>query len=178
MDPFHVVSWATDALDQVRREVWNAARRTGHTHLARDLKGMRYALWKNPIDLTRRQDAKLASIARTNKPLYRAYLLKEQLREVFQLPFGSATKLLEHWIQWARRCRLRPFVKLARSITQHRGTILDAIRHGFSNARVESVNTRVRLLTRIAFGFHSAQPLIAMVMLALGGLCPALPGRS
>ena len=178
LDPFHVVSWATDALDQVRREVWNAARRAGQTQLARGLKGLRYALWKNPLDLTRRQDAKLSNIARTNKPLYRAYLLKEQLREVFQLPYAAAAKLLEHWIQWARRCRLAPFVKLARSITSHRGAILDAIKHGLSNARVESVNTRIRLLTRIAFGFHSAEPLIAMVMLALGGLCPPLPGRS
>jgi transposase len=178
LDPFHVVSWATDALDQVRREVWNAARRAGHTQLARDLKGMRFALWKNPLDLTTRQDAKLANIARTNKPLYRAYLLKEQLRQVFQLPYAAASRLLEHWIQWARRCRLRPFVRIARTITQHRQAILDSIKHGLSNARVESVNTRIRLLTRIAFGFHSAQPLIAMVMLALGGLCPVLPGRS
>ena len=178
LDPFHVVSWATEALDKVRREVWNAARRAGQTQAARELKGMRFALWKNPLDLTRRQDAKLANIARTNKPLYRAYLLKEQLREVFQLPYVAAAKLLEHWIQWARRCRLAPFVKLARSITSHRTAILDAIKHGLSNARVESVNTRIRLLTRIAFGFHSAEPLIAMVMLALGGLCPALPGRS
>jgi transposase len=178
LDPFHVVSWATEALDQVRREVWNAARRAGHTQLARDLKGMRFALWKNPLDLTRRQDAKLASIAHTNKPLYRGYLLKEQLREVFQLPYPAAAKLLEHWIQWARRCRLRPFVKLARSVSQRRQAILDSIKHRLSNARVESVNTRIRLLTRIAFGFHSAQPLLALVMLALGGLCPALPGRS
>jgi transposase len=178
LDPFHVVSWATDALDEVRREVWNAARRAGHTQLARELKGARYALWKNPEDLTQRQGAKLADIARTNSPLFRAYLLKEQLREVFRLPVKQATELLEHWILWARRCRLEPFAKLQRAIVEHRAAILDAIRHGLSNARVESVNTRIRLLTRIAFGFHSAQPLIALVMLALGGLCPPLPGRS
>jgi len=177
LDPFHVVSWATEALDKVRREVWNSARRAGHTESARELKGARYALWKNPEDLTRRQDAKLADIARTNRPLYRAYLLKEQLREVFQLPAQSADKLLTHWIQWARRSRLKPFVKLQRSIIQHRSAILDAIRYGRTNARVESVNTRIRLLTRIAFGFHSATPLIGLVMLALGGMCPPLPGR-
>jgi transposase len=177
LDPFHVVKWATDALDTVRREVWNSARRAGQTQLARDLKGARYALWKNPEDLTRRQGAKLADIARTNGPLYRAYLLKEQLREVFQLPVEAAAQLLEHWVQWARRCRLEPFVKLQRSLLEHRAAILDAIRYGLSNARVESVNTRIRLLTRIAFGFHSATPLIALVMLALGGLCPPLPGR-
>jgi transposase len=46
--PFHVVKWATDALDPVRREVWKAARKSGQGALARELKGARYALWKNP----------------------------------------------------------------------------------------------------------------------------------
>ena len=178
LDPFHVVSWATDALDQVRREVWNEARRSGQTSLARELKGARYALWKNPEDLTRRQTAKLADIARINKPLYRAYLLKEQLREVFRLPFRAAVAILDHWLAWARRSRLAPFVRLARSIRDHRATIVTTLQYGLSNARTESVNTRIRLLTRIAFGFHSATPLISMVLLALGGLCPPLPGRS
>lgn len=59
-DPFHVVSWATEALDVVRREVWNAARRSGETELAQDLKGARFALWKNPQDLSERQQRKLA----------------------------------------------------------------------------------------------------------------------
>jgi transposase len=48
MDPFHVVQWVTDALDEVRREVWNDARRNGQRALATQLKGARYALWKNP----------------------------------------------------------------------------------------------------------------------------------
>lgn len=177
LDPFHVVSWASNALDQVRREVWNEARRCGQTSLARELKGARYALWKNPEDLTRRQTVKLADIARINRPLYRAYLLKEQLREVFRLPFRAAVALLDRWLAWARRSRLTPFVRLARSIRDHRATIVTTLQYGLSNARVESVNTRIRLLTRIAFGFHSAKPLIAMVLLALGGLCPPLPGR-
>ena len=85
LDPFHVVKWATDALDQVRREVWNAARKGRQTTLARELKGARYALWKNPGDLTARQRAKLARIAQVNDRLYRAYLLKEELRLVFTL---------------------------------------------------------------------------------------------
>jgi transposase len=178
LDPFHVVSWATDALDVVRRAVWNSARQAGHTGVARELKGARYALWKNPENLTHRQDAKLSHIARINRPLYRAYLLKEQLRLVFALSYRRGKELLDDWLQWARRCRLAPFVDLARTVTKRRRAILRSLRHRLSNARTESVNTRIRLLTRIAFGFHSARPLIAMVMLALGGLCPPLPGRA
>src|SRR5680860_1376396 len=178
LDPFHIVAWATKALDEVRREVWNAARKGGQKTVARDLKNARYALWKNPEDLTARQGAKLASIAQTNKKLYRAYLLKEQLRQVFALKGDNGIALLDHWLKWARRCRIPSFVKLAKSITEHRVGIEAALTHGLSNARVESVNTKLRLLTRIAFGFRSPDALIALAMLDLGGLCPPLPGRS
>ena len=178
LDPFHVVRWATDALDQVRRETWNAARRGGHPALARELKGARFALWKNPEDLTVRQRGKLARVAEVNRRLYRAYLLKEELRLVFKLKGVRAVALLDAWLVWARRCRIPAFVKLARSITDHRAGIRASLLHGLSNGLVESVNTRIRLLTRIAFGFKSPEALIGLAMLSVGGLCPPLPGRA
>jgi len=183
-DPFHVVKWATDALDEVRREAWNQARgavfqrRAGRaTGDAKTLKGARFALWKNPEDLTTNQTAQLAWIVKTNPRLYRAYLLKEGLRTVFKLPLKQANVALERWLSWARRCRIPPFVKLAKSITNHRASILAAIEHGLSNGRIESVNTKIRLITRVAFGFKSPEALIALAMLNLGGHRPSLPGR-
>ena len=178
LDPFHIVAWATKSLDEVRRQVWNAARRNGQNAIAKDLKGARYALWKNPADLNQQQTAKLASIAETNQHLYRAYLLKEQLRQVFALKGTAGIELLDRWLKWARRCRIPSFVKLAKAITDHRAAIEAALTHGLSNARVESVNTKLRLLTRVAFGFRSPDALVALAMLDLGGLCPPLPGRS
>jgi transposase len=175
VDPFHVIQLATDALDEVRREVWNEARRAGHDQLARRLKGARYALWKNPENLTGRQKAKLAEVQQTNRRLYRAYLLKEQLRQIYRLEPGPAIALLDAWIAWARRCRLPSYVKLAKTITAQRAGIVAAIEHGLSNARVEAINTQIRLITRRAFGFHSADALIALAMLTLAGLCPPLP---
>jgi len=90
-DPFHVVAWATDALDEVRRAAWNTARgavnqrragrASGH---AKALKGARYALWTNPGNLTDKQQAKLAWVAKTDPSLYRGYLLKED-QEVLAL---------------------------------------------------------------------------------------------
>jgi transposase len=177
-DPFHVVKWATDALDEVRREVWNTARKGGEVALAGELKGARWALWKNPEDLTRRQRGKLAWIARVNGRLYRAYLLKEQLRLVFKLKGVRATVLLEAWLGWARRCRIPAFVKLAKTITAHRSSIQAALTEGLSNGLVESTNTKTRLLTRVAFGFRSPNALIALAMLSVGGLCPPLPERA
>ena len=176
-DPFHLVKLATDALDEIRREVWNDARRQGQTQLAKELKGARFALWKNPGNLTEHQQLKLARVQQLNQRLYRAYLLSQQLREIYRVGLADAIALLDAWLAWARRSRLAPFVKLARTITEQRPGIEAAVRHGLSNARVEQVNTQLRLITRRAFGFHSPHAAIALAMLALGGLCPSLPGR-
>jgi transposase len=183
-DPFHIVKWATEALDEVRRQAWNTARgavikrRAGRAKgHAKALKHARYALWKNPENLTGRQQAKLAWIAKTDPRLHRAYLLKEGLRLIFSLDPAEAPAALEKWVGWARRCRIDPFVALQRRIVKHKASILAAIEHGLSNGRIESVNTKIRLLTRIAFGFASPEALIALAMLTLGGHPPALPGR-
>lgn len=195
-DPFHVVRWATDALDEVRRASWNQARAQARTEPTRPrgrprtdaparpateranaLKGARYALWKNPQNLTENQQVKLAWIATTDPRLHRAYLLKEGLRLVFTLPHAGATEALERWISWARRCRIPAFVKLQKSIVKHRPRILAAIEHNLSNGLIESTNTKIRLITRIAFGFKSPQALIALALLSLGGYKPALPSR-
>jgi len=85
--------------------------------------------------------------------------------------------LLEAWLRWARRSRIGAFVGLARKVTKDRTGIEATLVEGLSNARVEAVNTKIRLLTRIAFGFRSPAALIALAMLGLGGLCPPLPGR-
>jgi len=67
IDPFHVAMWATDALDEVRRETWNDARADGMKAYAKELKGARFALWRNPEDLTSRQEAK-AGVDREGEP--------------------------------------------------------------------------------------------------------------
>jgi transposase len=196
-DPFHVVAWATEALDAGRRRAWNDARALARTEAtwgrgrpgkdtaprpgrqrARRLKGARYALWKNPEDLTERQNAKLAWIAKTDARLYRAYLLKEGLRHVFSVKGEEGKQALDRWISWARRCRIPVFVELAGRIVRHREAIDAALDHGLSQGLIESTNTKIRLLTRIAFGFRSAEALIALAMLALGGHRPTLPGRT
>ncbi|MGW3469689.1 transposase, partial [Saccharopolyspora sp. NPDC000995] len=85
---------------------------------------------------------------------------------------------LDRWISWARRCRIPVFIDLAKKIIKHRAAIDAALEHGLSQGLIESTNTKIRLLTRIAFGFRSPQALIALAMLALGGHPPTLPGRA
>ncbi len=190
-DPFHVVSWATEALDEVRREAWRQTRAAGQATTVRhgsravrasagqaiDLKRARYALWKNPENLTDGEQAKLAWINKTHPYLYRAWLLKEGVRLPFKLKGQEGKHALDRWLQWAARCRIPEFVDLGRKIRRHRDSIHATLDHGLSNGLIESANTKIRVITRMAFGFHGPQALIALAMLTLGGLRPALPGR-
>lgn len=178
LDAFHLVKWVTDALDEVRRETWNEARRGGMKAHARDLKGARYALWKNPEDLTARQQAKLAWVAKVNRRLYRAYLLKEQFRLIIKVKGVRAILMLEQWLDWAARCRIPAFVELGRRIRKNLPGIEAMLLNDLSNALVESTNTKIRVLTRMAYGFKEPEHLIALALLDRGGYCPPLPGRS
>jgi transposase len=194
IDPFHVVQWATDALDEVRRLVWREAREAGKAGKAKRgrgrpkrgeetgkekpggaLKGARYPLSKNPENLNPGQAAALEFIAKSNPKLYRAYLLKEKLRLIFQHPLEAAKKELKEWIDWARRCRIPHFVEFQRKICRHADAILSTIKHGLSNAKIEAINNKIKLTVRMGFGFRNIDNLIAMVMLRCSGINLMLP---
>jgi transposase len=174
-DPFHVVRLAQRAVDQVRRDEWNAHDRS-KTPAGKWIKGTRWSLLKSPEKQTIDQLAKLGEVQQANKPLYRAFLLKEELRLVYHLDDQTlAPAHLDSWLSWASRSRLEPFTKLARTIRRHRDGILAAIRLGVSNGRLEGLNSRIRLISHRSFGFHSAQPLIALVYLCCTRIVIPLP---
>jgi transposase len=174
-DPFHVVRLGQRAVDQVRRDEWNAHERS-HTPKGRWIKGTRWSLLKSPDKQSIPQLALLGEVQHANKAMFRAFLLKEQLRLLYHLDDPAlAPAHLDAWLAWASRSRLQPFVKLARTIRRHRTGILTAIRLGLSNGRLEGLNSRIRLISHRSFGFHSAQPLIALVYLCCAAIVIDLP---
>ncbi len=135
------------------------------------VKGVRWLLLKAPERQSARQLAALHEVQHANRRLYRAFLLKEELRALYHLDDRTlAPRHLDAWLAWASRSKLRPFIKLARTIRRYRDGILAAIRLGLSNARLEGLNSKVRLISHRSFGFHSADPLIALIHLCAGGV--------
>ncbi|MGZ6670050.1 MAG: ISL3 family transposase [Solirubrobacteraceae bacterium] len=164
------------AVDQVRRDEYNRHGRSS-TEAGKWIKGARYSLLKDTAKQTVKQLLKLAEVVTTNKSMYRAFLLYGELRYIYRLPYHEALDRLDAWLAWASRSRLKPFVKLARTIRKHKQGVLAAIELGLSNGRLEALNSKVRLLSHRAYGFHSADALIAMIYLCCGGIQIALPHR-
>ena len=173
-DPFHVVQLGGKAADQVRRDEYNRHGRSS-TGEGRWIKGARYSLLKDTANQSSKQLLKLAEVVLTNKPMYRAFLLLGELRYLYRLPKDEAAERLNAWLAWASRSRLKPFVKLARTIRAHKQGVLAAIELGINNGRLEALNSRVRLISHRAHGFHSADALIAMVYLCCAGITITLP---
>ena len=176
-DVFHLVKLVGDALDVVRRDLWQQLRQLPDPKWARDFKGARWALLKNPDDLNTKQAAQLNALKRSRGGIWRAYEMKEQFRAIFDgdLDPADAIIALDAWTARASRSRLAPFVKAARTMRERRGLIINALEHRISNGRVEGLNNKVRLIIRRGYGFHSATAALALVMLACGPITLTLP---
>jgi transposase len=177
IDNYHVVQLATKALDEVRREHWNELRRAGEQDAAKDFKGARWSLLKNPEDLTEPQIETLAALHAAGGKVPRAYTLKETVRAIFApgLTVAAVTELMDRLLSRLARSRLKPFVRLGRTIRKHREGILAARRLKLSNARAEALNNKVKLIARRAYGFHSANAALALIHLTCGPVTLTLP---
>ena len=204
VDPFHVVEWAMEALDEVRREAWreayNEAKRLAKEtpgkkgrpkrddpaaaaireakKKAEEIKDSAYALGKAPEHLTENQEARLEMIAGTNPRLHRAYRMKEKLRLLLKLKdVDEAATELKRWLWWASHSRISAFKELYKKIKRHEKHILNTIRLGMSNARVEAINNKIKLIVRKAYGFRNIGNLLDMVYLVCSDLRIPLPNR-
>ena len=204
VDQFHVVQWAMEALDEVRREIWGEAyaevkrlkkenpRSPGRpkaddpvsaeikaaTKKAEEIKNSAYALGKAPEHLTEKQELRVQMIAENNDRLYRAYRMKEMLRLLLKIKDVEEAEVeLKRWLWWASHSRIPAFKELYAKIKRHKEHILNAIRLGMSNARIEATNNKIKLIVRKAYGFRNIQNMLDMVYLVCSDLRVPLPNR-
>jgi transposase len=177
-DRFHVQQLVSAALDETRRTEWQRLRKED-PDAAEDVKGLRWPLLKSPWNLTEKQSARLATLQDDNRSLYRAYLLKEEFAAILDRHQPNVVHaMLTDWLSWASHSRLPAFVKVARTIRKHLDDIVAYIRYRLTNGVVEGLNNKARLLTRRAYGFHSASAAIAMIMLCCTGIHIRPPGTT
>ena len=204
LDPFHVVEWANDALGSMRIDAWRRAReklaemvrkykeegiaddREAKEEIRRErkkvdeIKRSKYALGKNPENLTKNQQERLELIQAEDPQIRRGHDLKEKLRLILKLKDPElAEEELAGWLGWAQRCRIPAFVELGCKVRRHREHILDTVRYGLSNARIEATNknNKIKLLIRIAYGFRNIDAMIGLIMLFCSSIEIPWPSR-
>lgn len=203
-DPFHVVEWANEALDEIRKECWRDANRElkdlqketklGKGRPSKDdedakklakakekvknIKSCKYPLGKAPENLTEYQQVKLSQIKSRDHRLYRAYELKEALRNILKIEDrAEAEETLKQWISWAKRSRIESFKELGAKIKRHEEYILNFVETGISNARVEANNNKISLLVHRSFGFRNFNNMVDLILLVCSNISIPLPNR-
>jgi transposase len=174
-DPFHVVALAGTALDRLRRADWQRLRSEDPAR-ARWFKGARFVLRRRAEGLSDDQRGLIEELADTNERVYRGWLLVDQLRAIYRAPDpDEAGLMLKVWCEAARASGLAPFAKIARTFTAHAEAIINAIHLGITNARIEAMNSTVRLMSHRSRGFRRVSSLVALIQLVCGKIPVALP---
>ena len=172
-DEFHVIQLVNKALDEVRRQEVK-----DHPCLKRT----RYIWLKDKRDWSNHQTIEFHDLKRLNLKTHRAFRIKEALREIFHTAPDrqSAQPLLERWYSWARRCRIEPIKKVAKTLKDHWEGILNAFDSKLTNARVEAANGRIQAAKAKARGYGTTRHLITISYLIAGKLIhlPACPFKS
>ncbi len=174
-DRFHVEKLVSEAMDKTRREEWQRLR-SEDPAAAERAKGLMWPMRKLPWNLTDKQHARMSTLQQDNAKLYRAYLLKSKLGDILDRRQPKVIEsMLEGWVSWATHSRLPEFVRVGKTIRKYLAGIVAYAKHRLTNAVTEGMNNKVRLLTRRAYGFHSANATIAMMMLCCTGITISPP---
>ena len=167
-DRFHVQKLVQEALDKLRRSEVRLLADTGERG---QLKKTKYALLKNPWNLSKAESKRLSTLQQNNARLYRGYLLKTAIADILgRRQVNVVRKKLKEWISWASRSRLPSFKKVAGTIRKHLEGIVAIVATGLNNGRTEGLNGKIRVITRRAYGFHNAQALINFIFLCCSGV--------
>ncbi len=166
-DKFHVAQHLSKRVDQVRRAEHKALKAQGDT----SLKGTRYQWLRSANTRTRRHMAELAKLKSVALKTSRAWAIKELGMDAWRYRSrGWARKALAKWYGWAIRSRLEPMKKVAKTIKNHLEGIVNAIYHGVTNARSESINSRIQWVKYTARGFRNRERFRSAIYFHLGGL--------
>jgi transposase len=150
-DPFHMTALASKAIDETRRDLF----RQLHGEERRAIKGSRFLLLRGLENLKESGMTRLMNLMAANEPLYKAYLLKEDLRMFWNLPDAQAGEaFLDQWIEEACSLDNRHFRKLAATLDSHRSGLLSYFKHRISTGPLEGLNNKIKVLKRQAYGFR------------------------
>jgi len=170
VDRYHVVQQLNQAMDEIRR-----AEQRSHP----DLKGSRYSWLKRSGNLTDKQRAELDEHRRRCRTMGRAYELKLEFEEFWELAGGSdeADAFLANWCLrvWESTMPIEPMKVFADTLVRNWERVLHWFESRIGNGILEAINSLVQAAKRRARGYRSTHNYIAMIYMTAGKLTFELP---
>ncbi len=149
-DKFHIIKKINEAVDTVRKTEFAKANAEDRIQMKRK----RFIILKRKKNLTEKQHEKLQELMENNVQLYKAYLLKEQISDIFdEEVYDTAMKRLYHGIQNVERSEIQPFKKVLKTMRQYSYGINNYFNYHITNAGSEGFNTKINIIRRKAYGF-------------------------
>jgi len=162
-DPFHVIKLMNEKIDQLRRDLCRELQDDARSFI----KGNRWLLLKGAENLSKTPNPKrdnkseiqlLAEALEVNQPLATAYYLKEDLRRLWDFQnMEAGAAFLDSWIDRAKASELKPFIKMAETLTRHRTGILMYFKHRITSGPMEATNNKIRVLQRQTYGLRDTE---------------------
>jgi transposase len=150
-DLFHVVKSFGKVIDRVRiDQTRSACAEDKDVH-----KGSKYLLLRNKVNLKKDERAQLRKLLRINATLCTLLILKDQLKTIWQYrsPYWAG-RALERWCALARTLGIKVLDKFAQMLEAHREGILNHCRYPIHTSKLEGVNNKIKVIKRVAYGFH------------------------
>jgi transposase len=171
-DPFHIVALVNRAIDETRRELCH----TLSTPDRKVIKGSRFLLLRAGETLDDPARSRLEELMALNEPLYQAYLLKEDLRQLWhQSNIDTAAVFLSSWIERATATGLPHFRKLSATLKNHALQVLSWFHYPISTGPLEGLNNKIKVLKRQAYGFRDLD-YFRLRLYFIHEATPAFPG--
>ncbi len=165
-DLFHVVKGFNKVIDDIRNEEFRKAS-AGPREL---LKGSKYLFLKNWGNLKRKDRVQLEEILALNARLSTVYWLKDLLAHIWDYYYpGWAVKMLAEWCDVARQDGHPALAKFAEKLERHKYGIISHCKHQIHTSKLEGVNNKIKVVKRIAYGFHDLEYFALKVKQALPG---------
>lgn len=160
-DRFHLVKYLNEAIDKVRR-------REVKQH--EELKNSRYALLKNPENLTEKQRIHFDAIAGANYEVSKAWQVRENFKDLFSSEKLYAWKLYLKWTVDSQKRKIKEIDKVVAMFNNHIKGVVNALLMNLNNAMAERLNGKIQELKTVGKGYRTFTNFRSAILFFHGGL--------
>jgi transposase len=159
-DKFHVVKEVNKAMDELRKE---------ESKYIADLRGHRFTFLKKKISSVK--ETIREELVSLYPNLGEGYRLKELFNEFWNIrEREDADCFLTFWCDQVKDSNIKPFIKVVKTIENHRDGILNYIESRITSGIIEGLNAKIQLAKRRARGYSNIDNFINMIYLTCGKL--------